>query len=76
MKFLKLVNDENKLTLMKSAKACGTNDRCEFSDLADCSLGATDTCKYDYASCRGDVYDTCGSNIIDRIGCMNQSDFT
>jgi hypothetical protein len=80
-KFLRLINNEHKLAVVKSAKGCEVSDTCNvdwcsLNDFAECSLGATDTCKKDYASCRGEVYDTCGDNINDKIGCDQHSDFT
>ena len=72
LKFLKLINDERKQTVLKNAKACAS-DSCSAVDQAQCTVNATDICKYDYAACWGTATDYC-PGYVDSHSCGTQID--
>lgn len=64
---LKLVNNEQILSIKKLGKAC------MFEDTGDCVAPATDYCKYcDYGECTGNAYDYCSSDDFFHLRCFQR----
>lgn len=58
MKYIRLINNERISNIAKNPKACEL-DFCVVIDYAQCTVGAKDICKYDYAACWGTQFDGC-----------------